>query len=232
MFFSKLPNLEYTLTRTNFKFTNEDFVLAKNIFRSISIDNSVYATDLFSQVELKEGSRPDQIAEALYGDATYDWVILITNKIIDIKTDWYLGTGEFEKLMSKRYTDFDGVKYYTTIEVKNDLGEVVQPAGMVVNYNPADPDSFKLRYIKSYNPFVEEYENGLTLLVPVSNYEYEAEQNAKRRIIQLLKPEYLESFVTIFTASVNYNIEYSKRRFQTSAKQTLNKASIFNNISL
>ena len=49
MFFSKLPNLEYTLTRTNFKFTNEDFVLAKNIFRSISIDNSVYATDLFSQ---------------------------------------------------------------------------------------------------------------------------------------------------------------------------------------
>ena len=87
MFFSKLPNLQYTLTRTNFKFTNEDFVLAKNIFRSISIDNSVYATDLFSQVELKEGSRPDQIAEALYGDATYDWVILITNKIIDIKTN-------------------------------------------------------------------------------------------------------------------------------------------------
>tara|TARA_A200000159_G_scaffold163513_1_gene190020 strand:- start:42 stop:740 length:699 start_codon:yes stop_codon:yes gene_type:complete len=232
MFFSKLPNLQYTLTRTNFKFTNEDFVLAKNIFRSISIDNSVYATDLFSQVELKEGSRPDQIAEALYGDATYDWVILITNKIIDIKTDWYLGTGEFEKLMTKRYTDFNGVKYYTTIEVKNDLGEVVQPAGMRVNYNPADPDSFKLRYVKSYNPFVEEYENGLTLLIPVSNYEHEVEQNAKRRIIQLLKPEYLEAFVTIFTASVNYDIEYSKRRFQTTAKQTLNKSSIFNNISL
>ena len=231
MFFSKLDNLEYTLTRTNYKFTNEDFVLAKNIFRSFDIDNSAYATDLFTEVQLQEGARPDQIAEKLYGNAEYDWVILLANKVKDIRNDWYLTSAEFEKLMTRRYTSYEGVYHYVTVEVKNDLGEVVQPGGMVVNYNPADPDSFKLRYIKSYNPFVEEIENGNTLVIPVSNYEYELEQNAKRRTIQLLKPAYLQNFVEIFKASMKNQVDF-KYSASSDAKRTLNQASIFNNITL
>ena len=230
MFFSKLPNLEYTPNRTQYKFTNEDFVLAKNIFRMLQIDNSVYATDLFVQVELKDGTRPDMLAAELYGDPNYDWVILVTNQVKDIKNDWYLSSREFEKLMTKRYADFEGVKHYVTVEVKNDIGEIVQPAGMVVNYDPTDPDSFKLRYIKSYNPFVEENENGNTLLVSVSNYSYEVEQNNKRRIIQLLKPDYLKSFVEIFSRSVSY--DSNKYGLTSDARKTLNKVSIFNNITL
>ena len=78
-FFSYLPNIEYTPTRIKYKFTNQDFVLAKNIFKSIAIDNSVYATDLFSEFQLQEGIRPDQVSEAVYQDPNYDWVILLTN---------------------------------------------------------------------------------------------------------------------------------------------------------
>ena len=231
MFFSKLPNIEYTPNRTQFRFTNEDFVIAKNIFRLIEIDNSAYASDLFAEVELNEGTRPDMLAAELYGDATYDWVILLSNKIKNMKNDWYLSSSEFEKLMNKRYTNFEGVKHWVTKEVKNDIGEIVQPGGLIVNYNSNDPDSFKLRYIKSYNPFVEEYENGSTLLTSVSNYNYEVEQNNKKRKIQLLKPVYLTAFVELFTASVSYSTVY-RYAFTSDAKKTLNKASIFNNITL
>ena len=62
MFFSLLPNLEYTPQRSKYRFTNRDFVVAKNIFKSISLDNSIYATDLFAEFQIKEGVRPDQVS--------------------------------------------------------------------------------------------------------------------------------------------------------------------------
>lgn len=231
MFFSKLPNLEYTPKRVKYRFTNQDFVKAKNIFKTISLDNSLYATDLFVELQIKEGVRPDQVSEAVYNDPNYDWVILLTNQIKDTKNDWPMSGAEFEKLVAKKYPNAFAIRHWETKEVKNDIGEVVQPAGMIVHYNPNNPDSYKLRYIKSYNPFVEEIENGLTLLNSVSHYEYEQRVNEKKRFIQILKPTYLKSFESIFQLSVNY--QTSKYLGQSSdVKRTLNKSSIFNNVSL
>jgi len=231
MFFSKLPNLQYTPRRVQYKFTNQDFVLAKNIFKYIAIDNSAYATDLFTELQLNQGVRPDQVSEAVYNDPNYDWIILLTNKIIDTKNDWPLNNDEFEKLVAKKYPNAFSIKHWETKEVKNDIGEIVQPGGMIVYYDPNDADSYKLRYIKSYNPFVEEIENGSTLLSSKSYYEYEQELNNKRRFIQVLKPAYLNAFVKLFQASVDY--KFSKDlTFDANVKKSLNKTSIFNNITL
>ncbi len=164
MFFSKLPNIEYTPQRVQYKFTNRDFVLAKNIFKFIAIDNSAYASDIFTELQLNQGVRPDQVSEAVYNDPNYDWIILLTNKIIDTNNDWPMNNDEFEKLVTKKYPNAFDIKHWETKEVKNDIGEIVQPGGMIVYYDPNDADSYKLRYIKSYNPFVEEIENGSTLL--------------------------------------------------------------------
>ena len=231
MFFSKLPNIEYTPQRVQYKFTNQDFVVAKNIFKFITIDNSAYATDIFTELQLNQGVRPDQVSEAVYNDPNYDWVILLTNKIIDTKNDWPLNNDEFEKIVAKKYPNAFSIKHWETKEVKNDIGEIVQPGGMIVYYDPSDPDSYRLRYIKSYNPFVEEIENGSTLLLSKSYYDYEQELNNKRRFIQVLKPVYLNPFVKLFQASIDY--KFSKDlTFDANVKKTLNKTSIFNNITL
>jgi hypothetical protein len=228
-FFSYLPKIEYTPTRTRFQFTNQDFVVAVNIFKGLSLDNSVYTTDLFKEFQLRDGVRPDQVAEAVYGDSSYDWVILLTNKIIDLKNDWPLNNSEFEKLIGKKYTNPHSVKNYLTKEVKNDLGEIVLPSGLEVYYNPNDQDSFKITYIKSYNPIVEETENGATLLTSITYYEWEQQRNEEKRVLQVLKPDYLETFVKIFNASANY---MQSVKSDAGIKQTLNKTSIFNNITL
>ena len=231
MFFSKLPNIEYTPQRVQYKFTNQNFVLAKNIFKFIAIDNAAYATDLFTELQLNQGVRPDQVSEAVYNDPSFDCVILLTNKIVDTKNDWPLNNDEFEKLVAKKYPNAFGIKHWETKEVKNDIGEIVQPGGMIVYYDPNDADSYKLRYIKSYNPFVEEYENGSTLLSSKSYYEYEQELNNKRRFIQVLKPAFLNPFVKLFQASVDYRLS-KDLTFDANIKKTLNKTSIFNNITL
>ena len=229
-FFSYLPKIEYTPTRTQFQFTNQDFVLATNIFRRLSLDNSAYATDLFTELQVKDGIRPDQVSEAVYGDPNYDWVILLTNKIVDPKNDWPLSNAEFELLINKKYDDPHAVKHYLTKEVKNDIGEVVLPGGLEVYYDPSDPDSFEITYIKSYNPFVEETENGPVLLTSTSYYQWEKERNDKKRFLQILKPTYLETFVKIFKASATYNPTVA--RTDSGIKSTLNKTNIFNDISL
>ena len=228
-FFSYLPKIEYTPTRTRFQFTNQDFVIAVNLFKGLSIDNSVYTTDLFKEFRLRDGVRPDQVAEAVYGDSSYDWVVLLTNKITDLKNDWPLSSAEFEKLIGKKYTDPHAVKNYLTKEVKNDLGEIVLPSGLEVYYNPNDQDSFKITYIKSYNPIVEETENGAALLTSITYYEWEQQRNEEKRVLQVLKPDYLETFVKIFNASANY---LRTARSDAGVKKTLNKTSIFNNITL
>ena len=228
-FFSYLPKIEYTPTRTNFQFTNQDFVVAANIFKGLSLDNSVYATDLFTEVQLKDGVRPDQVSQAVYNDPNYDWVILLTNKIIDLKNDWPMSSEEFEKFIYKKYDNPHEIKHYLTKEVKNDLGEIVLPAGLEVYYDSSDPDSFQITYPKSYNPFVEETENGLVLLTSTTHYEWEQERNEKKRFLQILKPTYLETFVKIFKTSAQYDKSIADNR---EVKQTLNKVDIFNNITL
>ena len=228
-FFSYLPKIEYTPTRTQFQFTNQDFVVAANIFKGLSIDNSVYATDLFTELQLQDGVRPDQVSEAVYGTPEYDWVVLLTNKIVDVKNDWPLSNAEFEKFIYKEYENPHAVKHYLTKEVKNDLGEIVLPGGLEVYYDPSDPDSFQITYPKSYNPFVEETENGLVLLTSTTHYEWEQERNNKRRFLQILKPTYLETFVKIFRVATQYNKSIAESK---PVKQTLNKTDIFNNITL
>jgi hypothetical protein len=227
MFFSLLPNVEFSQHRNKYRFTDQDFVVAKNIFRNLTFDNSAYATDLFAEFTVKDGARPDYIAELLYNDPGYDWVLLLTNRITNLYNDWSLSSASFEKYIFQKYENPLEIKHWQTIEVKNYMGEVVQPAGIVVYYDPANPSSYTLRYIRTNT---EEIATGNQILESVSYYEYEQELNTKKAIIQVLKPTYLNQFVKLFKIAVGYlPNELSEN---VNMKRTLNTSNIFNNITL
>jgi hypothetical protein len=211
MFFSLLPDLQFSKQRVNLKFTEKDFVLAKNIFRKIEIDNSLYATDLFAEFLIAEGARPDYISEVIYNDPNYDWVILLTNKITNLYNDWPLTSEEFEKYIFEKYTNPQEIHHYQTIEIKNDFGEIVQPAGIEVYFDPSDETSYELEYIKFYSKnsdgtqsIIFEKVNGFNAVEGVTYYEYEQQLNDKKRVIQILKPLYLKNFVKLFESGVSY----------------------------
>lgn len=231
MFFSLLPNIEFSQKRTKYRFTEQDFVVAKNIFREFTIDNSAYATDIFAEFTINDGVRPDYLAELLYKNAEYDWVILLTNKIVNLYNDWPLTSAEFEKYVFEKYENPLDIKHWQTIEVKNDLGEIVQPKGIIVYYDPSNPESYTLKYVKSYNPLVEEIETGNNVLESVTHYEYEQNLNEKKRVIQILKPAYLQQFVKLFKVSTGY-LPNDQLTADSSLKKTLNMTIIFTNVSL
>jgi hypothetical protein len=205
MFFSLLPDLEYSQQRVKYRFTDQDYVLAKNIFREFTFDNSIYNTDLFEEFTIINGARPDYVAELVYGDAKYDWILLLTNRVVNRFYDWPMSSEEFESYLYEKYDDPGQIRHYETIEIKDDLGQIVLPEGIISYYDPSDPDSFTFNYVKSYNPIVYETVSGAQCLVPVSHYEYETRENEKKSIIQILKPAYLKDFVKIFKKSVAYS---------------------------
>lgn len=145
MYFSLLPNIQFSKQVIPYRFTEQEYIVTKNIFRDFYTDNSGYATDLFVEFSIKDGARADQISESVYGDANYDWVILLTNHVKNYYQDWPLTQSEFENYVYEKYGDTgEGIHHYETVEIQDDLGQIVQPAGIIRYYNPQESNIFTI----------------------------------------------------------------------------------------
>ena len=234
MFFSRLPNLEYSTNRRTFQFTDQDFVVAKNIFKSYSLVRGLTATNLFFETQLESGDKPEYVSQRFYNTPFFDWAILLFNNVKNVEEDWYMDNEIFEKYMYKKYTDPWAIKHWTTKELKNDDGEIVQPKGIIVYYDETDINSYSKRYIRTYDDgqgqIVEVIAKGPDAVEPVTNWEYESYLNEEKSRIQLIDPRFIEDFVQLFEVSVGYKTD----AYLTSnkLKKTLNSGNIFNNISV
>lgn len=56
---------------------------------------------------IKEGDRPDTIAQFYYEDERYFWVVLLSNNIIDPYYEWPLGVNDFRKFIIKKYNSIE-----------------------------------------------------------------------------------------------------------------------------
>mgnify|MGYP003302882403 FL=1 len=77
MYFSIQPNILYDQKPIKYPFSQAEATVAKNFFRRYKISEDVekYAV-LFKPYTIKDGERPDMVAQKLYDSPFYDWVIL------------------------------------------------------------------------------------------------------------------------------------------------------------
>lgn len=91
-YFSKFPAVMY------------GNAIATNIMARIKLDSSVRnKSTLFHTYLLKEGERPDTIAEHYYGDAYFAWLVYYANEIIDPYYEWPLNQNDFESFIVSKY---------------------------------------------------------------------------------------------------------------------------------
>ena len=93
-YFTKFPKMYYSNT------------LCVDIARRVKIDdNEDIQGNLnhYYPYELVHHLRPDHIAEYYYKDAEQDWLIYLTNKIIDPYYGWYLNDLQFATLINDKY---------------------------------------------------------------------------------------------------------------------------------
>ena len=188
MFFSLTPNVLYDEKPISYPFSASDFVIAKNFFRRYKINDDVFSyAVLFKQYTINDGERADTIAKKAYGNVFYDWVILLTNNMVNAQYDWPLSNYALNKTLESEFDDpYGTIHHYETYEIAQ------YPAGLHVDetfYN----STHKLNINGTY-----QIKNGNEICRPVTIAEYYTEENEKKRKIYLLKPEYFRSFVDDF----------------------------------
>ena len=140
-YFNELPNIEY-LSRFANQSSNEDYTLAKNIFRRAKLREDIAgAVTAFQYYQIKDGERPDQIAERIYGDSELDWVVLITNNITSYPSKWTLTNEDLYEYLIDKYVSedtFAKTRYLETIEIRDEHQRLVIPKKLKV-----DPDIYQ-----------------------------------------------------------------------------------------
>ena len=191
-YFRELPNLLYPSFLPE-KTSSLDFIQVKNIFRRVKLrDDLINSFTSFDKYEIPEGARPDTVAEDLYGSPQFDWVVLTTAGILNVRNEWPLSNRDLYVYANKKYGEsLNSLSFHETIEVKDSNGRMILPKGKVVDSNftipkPGEPTA-------TLNP-----------VVGISNYEYETRLNDEKRNIFVIREEYLQQFLDDMRSIMTY----------------------------
>ena len=183
-YFNLLPDFDYVSRLPDAKIS--DYIRVKNLFKKGIIREDIFQdVSFFTKYQIVGDDRPDNVAFKVYGDSSLDWIVLQSNNIVNIQTEWPLSQRNFDRFMLEKYNTYDnlynGIHHYETIETKNSNGAVIIPGGQQV------PSDYSVTF----------YDNKLKQMITssekttVTNYDYEDQIQTDKRNIFLLKREYI-----------------------------------------
>lgn len=101
MYFSSFPTIEYRNLGAN----NETLRrFATDILRRVGLSEKT--KDQLSVLEnyiISEGERPEQVANTLYGNPEYHWIVLLFNDIVNPYYEWPLDNLSMEQYIQRKY---------------------------------------------------------------------------------------------------------------------------------
>jgi hypothetical protein len=184
-YFRQVPNFQY-VDRSPGDQAISNYIEVKNLFKKAKLRDDIFSDlSFFTKYSILGDERPDNVAYKFYNDSTLDWIILLSNNVINVQTEWPLSQQGFYNYLIDKYGSeevFSEVHHYETIQVNNTNGAIIVRAGLKV------PSDYSISYFDINNGQTMNYRN---ITVEVSNYDYEEKiQNDKRNIF-VLKPNYL-----------------------------------------
>lgn len=211
-----------------------DKIRAKNIFRRAKIRDDIFQSAVaFNKYQIVGEERPDQIAEKIYGSPQYDWVVLLSNNIINLREEWPLSDSEFNNYITTKYTEAElsAVHHYETVQHLDVRGKMIVPAGKVVDsdfsvtYFDVDiQDNVVLSEKYSFDSTTTKFDSTsvrfdmeeqvetvqgksytINPVKSVSVYEYEIAKNEEKRNIYVLNRRYLQTIIDDFEDIMRYD---------------------------
>jgi len=200
------PNLE----NDGASFVTLTNILTRSAFLQEVLDN----TSVFYEYQVKDGETAEIIADKLYGDPKRFWIVLLFNKLNNPYYDFPLTTDQLHSMIENKYDQ-------TVEESQTTLHHYEDRVTTTVYYNGIVDSETEERFTISaqyQNPntglaidrpslptvdgsivgesTTQDFGAGVTvttahLIVALSNYTYELEENEKRRSIKLLDAGYV-----------------------------------------
>ena len=177
MYFSRFPLRVYDMKG------NGVYKLLPDILRRVKLRSGIKAgAFIFTEYDVRDGEKPEDVAVKWFGDPEYHWVILMTNNITDRYYQWPMTQPQFQNFIEDKYgiASIDSIHHY----------EITQTSGRTTSNGPND---------YSYLVECNSDEDGAS---PVTNREYEQRLQDKFRSIRLLDQRYLPTFVSEFEALI------------------------------
>ena len=166
-----------------------DYVRVKNLFKRAKIRDDFFQNAVvFDQYAIVGDNRPDNVAQQLYGSSQLDWVILISNNIINVREEWPMSQSDLNNYLLDKYGSerLQEIHHYETKEVRDSEGNLLLQAGLVVDAN----FQFKHSNFGTYKVL-----SGANILTSVSNYDYEVLKNDAKRTIYVLRQNYIQTVI-------------------------------------
>ena len=223
-YFSYFPDIDY-VSRTTDRSSSSETIRVKNIFKRPKLrDDFARVATAFSDYMIVGDERPDQTAEAVYGDPRYDWVVLTTNNIINYHEQWPLNAVDFQNYILEKYgseSALTEIHHYNTELFMDQKARLVVPEGLKVDSN------FDCSYLddtlQAEISFAGETLNATSTVdnvgtvkdangdevlssnvFSVSNYQYEVNENDAKRRIRILKEDYLDLYLSDMRRIMKY----------------------------
>lgn len=188
-YFSYFSNLELP-SFTDGRNSSYDYVTVKNLFRRGKIREDFFQNaTVFDKYSITGDERPDEVANKVYGSPLLDWVVLISNNVINIRDEWPMGQTDFNNYLDDKYSQdqLNEIHHYETKELKDATGSVLLSSGLVVDQS----------YIFMYTDLYGDLQtlSGSDVVTSVSYFDYEQTKNDDKRSIFILRPEYLQTVI-------------------------------------
>ena len=113
----------------------ETSLVVKDITRNIRFRRDVLANiSVYDEYDILDNETPEHIAERIYGNPNYHWIVMLQNERFDYRADFPLSNLDMEKHIESKY----GNTKYDIHHYVNDAGYTVDAAhstGSITNYD-------------------------------------------------------------------------------------------------
>lgn len=166
----------------NLPIINYNGKLSRNLMVSSKIINDAFNVPAaFVEYVVEDGESPEEIALYFYGSKFYSWVVLLSNKILDVHNEWPKDYSQFTRYIIEKYGSVPAAKSTILYYKHPDYGFTINQDTYEKYANTDFVDTINIdRTI------------GGTGWSPVDAYEHEEERNDNLRVIKLIEPNLIE----------------------------------------
>ena len=83
-YFKYVPDFEYVSRLPGAKAIS-DYVQTKNLFKRVKLSDEIFEDlTFFTKYKIENDDRPDSVAYKVYEDSNLDWLVMLSNNIINL----------------------------------------------------------------------------------------------------------------------------------------------------
>ena len=211
-YFRYIPDFDY-VSRLPKAQNISDYIRVKNLFKRTKISEQIFGDlTFFTKYQVITDERPDNVAFKVYGDSNLDWMVLLSNNIINVQQEWPLEHQSYYNYLINKYgsdASLQNIHHYETREIKNSVGKVIVPEGLEV------ASDFSITF----------FDTGLgvqqtvttEIVTEITNQVYEDRLNDAKRNISLIKPR----FIGLIIEEIEKEMKYPKGSTQYVSKRVV-----------